>query len=534
MASAIDPTKPTSGTATTESVRANFAAAKAEIEALQDALAAVPQGIGSLTMTAGEALAARDIAVLGADLKVYKATGGAAVATETTALSNLTTVGTAYNHATNTVVLIFKDPTTNNIRVMSGTVNNDGTVTFGIGTTLPVIGPANAGVVSVCHVAGDVFFTAWRSSATEMSAIAFLANGTGAWLVQNKTTWTTVNSTAGYTTSTVVAYEPTTNKVFAATPSPGTDYHIVSWDAPGSDCILGTMSGASTGVAVQVMQWAHLVAHDGWLFWFYNPGSTYPAAGMITKCIPINPATLAFGATVDVSGSFCAHGLAKAGNDVFLAVANHGTSAGYRTWVGIKRLTLDAGGVIVHGGAIGITAVLSSGHTSQTVGPGSCHQTGGIAYDEASGKLVVTWQAGNAHYYRTYEVATATADPAGMQGLSGASGQYSLPSSWCVPGGGVSFVHSVASTTSSRVWNFRPSRPTNLTSVTYMGFVKDGVAANASVTVLTSGAIVSGFDGLTPLSTYYALPANTISTVQGADGVLAGVAISPTQLMLRS
>ncbi len=37
MASLIDPTKPTQGNATTESVRANFAQAKTEIEALQNA-----------------------------------------------------------------------------------------------------------------------------------------------------------------------------------------------------------------------------------------------------------------------------------------------------------------------------------------------------------------------------------------------------------------------------------------------------------------------------------------------------------------
>lgn len=40
MASAIDETKPTMGNPTTQSVRANFAAAKAEIEALQAQLAA--------------------------------------------------------------------------------------------------------------------------------------------------------------------------------------------------------------------------------------------------------------------------------------------------------------------------------------------------------------------------------------------------------------------------------------------------------------------------------------------------------------
>ena len=41
MTSAIDPSKPTTGTATTESVRANFLAAKTEIEELQAAVANV-------------------------------------------------------------------------------------------------------------------------------------------------------------------------------------------------------------------------------------------------------------------------------------------------------------------------------------------------------------------------------------------------------------------------------------------------------------------------------------------------------------
>lgn len=41
MTSAIDPSKPTTGTATTESVRANFLAAKNEIEELQAAVAGI-------------------------------------------------------------------------------------------------------------------------------------------------------------------------------------------------------------------------------------------------------------------------------------------------------------------------------------------------------------------------------------------------------------------------------------------------------------------------------------------------------------
>lgn len=538
MASAIDPTKPTSGTATTESVRANFAAAKSEIEALQAALAAVPQGIGSLTMTAGETLATRDVAVLGADLKVYKAAGGSAVAAETTALNNTTSAGAAYNAATNTVVLIFKDPSASNIRIVSGTVNSDGTVTLGTGLTVPVIGSANSGSLSVCHVSGDVFFTAWRSSSTEMSAIAFLANGTTVTTPQAKTTWTTVSSTSGYNISTSVAYEPTTNKVFAVFPGPSTDNNLACWDAPGADCVLGTRTGASTGGNIQITQWAEVVAHGGWLFWFYNPGTTYATTGPSTQCIPIDPTTLTFGAAVGITGqysgqNFTAHGLAKVGGDVFLACANHGTSTNYRSWVGLKKVSLDAGGVVVPGGTATVT-ILGSGYASQTVGPGSYHQTGGIAYDQASNKLVLTWQVSNAHYYRTYDLATDTADAAGVQAIAGASGQYALPCTWAVANGGVFAIHSVSSTTASRIWNLRPSRPTNLTSVSYMGFVKDAAAANAPVTVLTSGAIVSGFEGLTPLSVYYALPANTISTVQGADGVQAGVAISPTQLMLRS
>lgn len=52
MASAIDPTKPTTGNPTTQSVRNNFAAAKTEIEALQAANAARAIAI-VFTATAG-------------------------------------------------------------------------------------------------------------------------------------------------------------------------------------------------------------------------------------------------------------------------------------------------------------------------------------------------------------------------------------------------------------------------------------------------------------------------------------------------
>lgn len=48
MASLIDETKPVTGTPTTQSVRANFAAAKGEIEALQQAVAAIPAGSGDM------------------------------------------------------------------------------------------------------------------------------------------------------------------------------------------------------------------------------------------------------------------------------------------------------------------------------------------------------------------------------------------------------------------------------------------------------------------------------------------------------
>ncbi len=72
MSSAIDPTKPVSGTPTTASVRANFAAAKSEIEALQGATAGLEAGKqpleATLTALAGVITAAnRLIYATGAD-----------------------------------------------------------------------------------------------------------------------------------------------------------------------------------------------------------------------------------------------------------------------------------------------------------------------------------------------------------------------------------------------------------------------------------------------------------------------------------
>lgn len=546
MASAIDPTKPTSGTATTESVRANFAAAKSEIEALQAALAAVPQGIGSLTMTAGETLATRDVAVLGADLKVYKATGGAAVATETTTLPNPTSIGSAYNHATGTIVLVYRDTSViTQLRIVSGTVNSDGTVTLGAGFTVAGIGSAQNGVLDVCHVTGDMFFTCWRSSSTEMSALAFLANGTTASAPQAKTTWATTSSTTGYTSGVTVAYDPVSSRIFAAAPAVAADPCIHSWGAWATDCVLGFRDPISVGAIVYSSGWAALVPHEGFLYWLTNNNSTY-ADNAITTLRVIDCANLTVSAPTAVTGTLstaggrnvAAHAHVKVGSSLYLAVIDHGTSTNYSSTLAIKELQLDAGAVTLPGGLTAATTLLVQG--SLTLGSSNNFQSGSLGYDAQSGKLVagVRVSTGTAHAYKTLELSTGAIDPAGTAANSfytaATSNGFWFSRAVSHPTQGILFFRNVTSNSSGLIWNLKPSRPTNLTSVSYMGFVKDAAAANAPVTVLTSGAIVGGFEGLTPLSTYYALPANTISTVQGADGVQAGVAISPTQLMLRS
>lgn len=541
MASAIDPTKPSSGTATTESVRANFAAAKAEIEALQEALAAVPQGIGSLTMTAGEALSARDVAVLGADLKVYKAAGGSAVATETTTLPPLYGMGVAYNHATSTIVLLYRDPAVNTtIRVVSGTVNSDGTVTLGTGFTIGPMGTANSGVLGVCHVQGDVFFTCWRSAATEMSAIAFTANGTYAAAPQPKTTWTTVSSSTSYNTSTVVAVSG--GRLFAATPMAATDAQIHVWGVPGDNCVLGYREPIALGAAVSISGFSALIGHESYLYWFYNKGY---ADGRITHLRVIDANILTVSTETPVTGvhpnlgrAMQAYSCTKVGSSVYLALCDFGTGTAYRSSIACKEIQLDSGAVTLPGGISAATLLINQG--AEGINVADSYMAGSIGFDTTSNKLAVGFKRGGDQAFKTLNPTTEEVYPPGT-----AAGSYFLvqahssignwPSaSVSHPTQGVLFFRNTNSQSSGLIWNLKPSRPTNLTSVTYMGFVKTGVSANAPVTVLTSGAIVSGFDGLTPLSTYYALPANTISTVQGADGVQAGVAISPTQLMLRS
>lgn len=378
-----------------------------------------------------------------------------------------------------------------------------------------------------------------------MSALAFLANGTTASAPQAKTTWATGSSTTGYVAGVTVAYDPVSSRIFAAAPALATDPCIHSWAAWATDCVLGFRDTISVGAIVYCSGWAALVPHEGFLYWLTNNNSTY-ADNAVTTLRVIDAAELTVSAPTAVTGTLAAaggrnvsaHAHVKVGNSLYLAVMDHGTSANYSSTLAIKELQLSAGAVTLPGGLTAATTLLVQG--ALTMGHSNNYQSGSLGYDAQSGKLVagVRVTTGTAHAYKTLELSTGTVDPAGTAINSfytaSTSNGYWFSRAVSHPTQGVLFFRNTTSQASGLIWNLKPSRPSNLTSVTYMGFVKDGVAANASVTVLTSGAIVSGFDGLTPLSTYYALPANTISTVQGADGVQAGVAISPTQLMLRS
>jgi len=538
MASAIDPTKPTSGNATTESVRANFAAAKAEIEALQEALNAVPQGVGWRTVTAGESLAERDVVVLGADLKAYKAAGGAAVATSTSSLPDLNSIGAAYNPATNTIVLVHNTYSSTLLNIVSGIVNDNGTVTLGVGFSVGSAYGVSGGVLDVCHVGGDVFFACWRSSATTMSALAFIANGTSVSAPQPTQQITTSSTTAaGQNACTTVAYEAVSGRVFAATPGSDTSPAVYSWTAPTADCILEEPATIVLGTSVYIQQWAALVPKDGYLYWLWTSGQTYSSNMYTNACVidaqnhTISPAMRVTNYVPSSSGRIaCATAHTLVGNSIFLTVADHGTTASHRSVVAIKELQISAGTITLPGGLDSGTAVYTGASGIVT---NNLMSSASMGYDSKSGKIVIGVAT---NVYKTFDPVTKTQDPASSSSMTSA-GTYS--SKWhsrsveC-PGKGVMFFRSQTNTDVHLIWNLKPSRPSNLSSVTYAGFAKTDAAVNTTATVLTAGAIVNGFSDLTPLSAYYALPANTVSTVQGTDGVPVGVAISPSQLLLRS
>jgi hypothetical protein len=79
-----------------------------------------------------------------------------------------------------------------------------------------------------------------------------------------------------------------------------------------------------------------------------------------------------------------------------------------------------------------------------------------------------------------------------------------------------------------------PGTP-NLTTHNYIGIVDAAVADGATATVqLSSPSIDDSQSGLTTGSTYYVLPDGTLSTTAGSPSVLAGTALSATQLLIRA
>ena len=75
----------------------------------------------------------------------------------------------------------------------------------------------------------------------------------------------------------------------------------------------------------------------------------------------------------------------------------------------------------------------------------------------------------------------------------------------------------------------------NLTAHNYIGIVDAAYADGATATVqLSSPSIDDSQSGLTTGSTYYVQPDGTLSTTAGSPSVLAGTALSATQLLIRA
>jgi len=122
MASNIDITKPTSGTATTSSVRSNFSAAKTEIEALQanQVVAAgviISDGSGaqsvtntfgvtSVTISGTTFLIVLDSAVAGAGTMIITTGSGAGIGTRTDVVNQTSTTGITYSLVLNGTAVV--------------------------------------------------------------------------------------------------------------------------------------------------------------------------------------------------------------------------------------------------------------------------------------------------------------------------------------------------------------------------------------------------------------------------------------------
>tara|TARA_B100000745_G_scaffold183168_1_gene119996 strand:- start:183 stop:2081 length:1899 start_codon:yes stop_codon:yes gene_type:complete len=75
----------------------------------------------------------------------------------------------------------------------------------------------------------------------------------------------------------------------------------------------------------------------------------------------------------------------------------------------------------------------------------------------------------------------------------------------------------------------------NLTAHNYIGIVDAAYADGATATVqLASSSVDDSQSGLTTGSTYYVLPDGTLSTTAGSPSVIAGTALSATQLLIRA
>lgn len=563
MASAIDPSQPTAGTATTASVRANFAAAKTEIESLQAALASVPLGVGELTMTAGQALTAGDVAVLSpADHKVYRAVGGAATTNTTMPTAALQGAAMAYDPVSDVIVHTYMISASGSLVFVTGRPNSDGTITWGTPSTYAGFGLNSEylGDGSVCfcgHTASGVskFFLAVRSTSSSISFFAFLADGeTVSFPTATKTTYTTASVSPTTDWGTRVIHHPGMGKVYVITP--GTTAHslVLALPAPDDNCALDiasiSLAPTTQSVALNRVNTAPHVAvyrFGDYAVWLYGESDNNSLNCGTGVARVINLATLEVSPAVYVTQQHSMIPLWSVAheNKIFLLCTEHSynTSPSLRGRnLYIKTVEVDGGGIVLPDGLAARTLIYAapSNHGAANVTQNRVGGAGYLAYAPADGTLTAITDPNGvgevqAKYFRP---ATGELIPEGttsMTSVTSLSGSKANRwTSGCLSHPALEFAYfGAARAADGQFVAVRPPHAPNLNAASYLGVVKETAAPNATVRISTPPAVIGGLAGLTPATPYFAQPDNTFSSVKGEFGVQAGIAISPTQLLLR-
>ena len=156
----------------------------------------------------------------------------------------------------------------------------------------------------------------------------------------------------------------------------------------------------------------------------------------------------------------------------------------------------------------------------------------GVAYDTASGKVVISYRDQTNGNYATHVVAT----------VSGTSISFDSPvvyiaesSNWPAAAYDPDQQRVVLGTQASNIGKalvFKPSS-TNLTSENYIGIAEYAAANTETATVLIKGGVSTTQSSLTPGQTYFVQGDGTLGLTADSPSVTAGTAVTSTKLIVK-